>query len=347
MLATRNLFLDTEAIIAQNFNYANPVMRRLEELTKLGQARLLTTSITTREVESNIRERVRPIRAALKRFSKDHRIIATLDPTLSPIRRNYDGSVIEGALIDQYLAFLDRTKTEVVEVDVSSVGNIFDWYFAAKPPFGEGQKKSEFPDAFVIASLEKWCADNGEKLYVVGSDPDFRKYCTTSKNLISLERPAEFIEKVLTQEEATRAIERSVREHSPALEKAISTEFEGLGFYLDDEEGDVNAVTVKRVSIDEVSLLEIAAGTAKCELAATIVFAAEVIYDDLETAIWDSEDKVSIPMRTIRSEVERSENFSVILNVRLSREGNFEAVTSVKFEFTDVAISVDRYDQYS
>jgi hypothetical protein len=44
-----------------------------------------------------------------------------------------------------------------------SVERVMDWYDRSAPPFREGKKRKEFPDAFVFAMLEKYLDDHKEE----------------------------------------------------------------------------------------------------------------------------------------------------------------------------------------
>ncbi len=162
-------------------------------------------------------------------------------------------------------------------------------------------------------TLEKWCSEHDEKIYVIGQDPDLHKFCASSGKLIALGRPSEFIDKVLTQDAAIEAIERSVAENSESVSDVIGKEFSGLGFYLDDEEGEVNDVTLERVTVGDMSVLDVTGNTVKLEVDVKIDFVVNVAYDDMDTAVWDSEDKDSIPFHTIRTQLERSHETAIIL----------------------------------
>jgi len=339
MLETKNVFLDTSAIIEHNFDYSSPSFRRLEELAAAGDARLLTTTITVSEVEANIRERVQGAKTAFERLREKHPILKNL-PNFE-----FDPAKAEAILIGQFHEYLTRTKTEVLRPPASSIDDVFEKYFGLEPPFSE-KKKEEFPDAFAISTLESWCSEHGEKLYVVGTDPDLSAACAASQHLLSLSRPSEFIDMVLRQDAQMRLVEDSTGEKTDAIVQAIADEFSRLGFYLDDEDGDVNEVEVENVEIQELSLLEARGTAAKFDVTVTIKFAAEVSYDDMDSAIWDSEDKVSIPLHTIKTTLEREEEFNVTMDVRLSDEGHFQEVQQIKFASSDVAITVRDDDPY-
>jgi hypothetical protein len=38
-----------------------------------------------------------------------------------------------------------------------------DCFHESEPPFGSAEKKHEFPDAFALAGVQRWCDDADEK----------------------------------------------------------------------------------------------------------------------------------------------------------------------------------------
>jgi hypothetical protein len=50
-------------------------------------------------------------------------------------------------------------------------------YFKRQPPFSKEQnKKHEFPDAFIIMTIDKWCELNSTKMIFVTKDKNFNGY---------------------------------------------------------------------------------------------------------------------------------------------------------------------------
>jgi hypothetical protein len=347
VLAIRTVFLDTSAFVSANFEYAGPVFDALAKLIADGHAKCLITPIIVGEVESNIRERVDAINVATERFRQKHPIAKNFRSlTLKPYGSTFDAASAAQELIGQFREFLERVHIEVITLERASNSDVFRWYFEKQPPFGPGKKKHEFPDAFNIAVLEAWCKTNEEKVYVVSDDGDLADYCSASTNLIRLKRPSEFVDASLRQFAITKAIEDSVGDHHEMIKAAIRSQFEALGFYLDDEDGDVDDVTVQEVKIEEVSLVNATAGIGLLEVSVQIEYIATASYDDMETAIWDSEDKVSIPTQTRVAKLEDTLDTIVLVSIEIEAEERLTSVTKVKFESTNIPISVNRYDDY-
>ncbi|BEL72453.1 MULTISPECIES: PIN domain-containing protein [Serratia] len=82
-------------------------------------------------------------------------------------------------------AFLKRTGAIVLDsADYVSVAELRDNYFNNKPPFAvTGKKKNEFPDAIALLALEHWAKENGEVIYAVAKDGDWKSYCEDSECL--------------------------------------------------------------------------------------------------------------------------------------------------------------------
>lgn len=67
------------------------------------------------------------------------------------------------------------------------MSQLIDLYFNKKPPFhNENPKKSEFPDAIALASLEAWSIKENRKILVVSRDGDWKSFCDQSNRLYLL-----------------------------------------------------------------------------------------------------------------------------------------------------------------
>jgi hypothetical protein len=331
MRATKNVFLDSQVFIGHNFNFASPSLKRLEELAIAGEANVFITDIIIREVEANVQERVKGFASSLKTLKRKSPILKALqsteskDPTL-------DADQACNELSERFRDYRNRTQMTVLALNLASPTAVFDWYFDLHLPFKENTaKRKEFPDAFNMSILEKWCETTGEKIYVVSGDSDLREYCATSQQLLSLTTPGEYAHLYSTEVEALRIIEETTNQHIDEVEVAIGEAFENTGFVMDDVDGDIHGVTLGSIEINEISLLSAQNGIAKFEVDCRIGFKADIEYDDMETAIWDSDEKVSIPLHTIRCEVERAYEGLIGVDVAL-HDGQFEKVQDVQLE---------------
>ena len=136
-------------------------------------------------------------------------------------------------------AFLDRCGAIVIDSSGVALKEVTDMYFASEPPFEEaGEKKSEFPDAIALLSLERWARDNKKKILVVSKDKGRKAFCDESeylehtfdlKKALAYFQPHNTIEKfpeelnhaIAKNEEVNgilSSIERSIKEHVEDME---------------------------------------------------------------------------------------------------------------------------------
>ena len=197
-----------------------------------------------------------------------------------------------------------------------SIDTVFDKYFGKRPPFGEGKKKSEFPDAFAIGAIEVWCKKNNEKMYVVSTDRDLKEYCETSDCLIALNQLAEFINVIeFHDKELARSVNELLNKNQDAIIEAIAESFCNQSFWIEDQDGDVNDVRVNELEVSEMLILEVTQDSAFVLVDVETNFSADLTYDDRETAVYDSEDKVLIPLRTIDKTVDQDVKYAAAVRI--------------------------------
>lgn len=318
MLQSRNIFIDTSIFIEQNYSYHGSVFQNIVRLSKNGQAKVFVTDITLREVISHIEDDVSKACQATAKLRKDARIFRNINKSpYAQLFEEINSTSTIAELKQQLNDFLASASVETLFTSDVSVKEIFDKYFNRHPPFGDGKKKNEFPDAFVLGALEDWCKKHNERMYVASTDGDLKEYCAKSDNLIQLQKLAEFISLVEFHDEILApTVEALLEKNTNAVEEAINKEFLDQGFWVDDQEGDVNEVTVKSIEIIERLVLEVDQNTATIQVDAKIKFEADITYDDLETASYDSEDGVLIPWRQINKVVEQQETIEATVYIQ-------------------------------
>lgn len=334
-METRNIFIDASIFIGQNYDYTGAVFENITRLAKAGQANLFVTDISLREVKAHIEEDVKKAVQASSKFKKDARILRNIDE--SPFKEMFsevEEARAAEALLRQLDNFNDDAGVAILSTDDVAIAAVFEKYFRKSPPFGDGKKKEEFPDAFTLEALEAWCGRNDEKMYVASTDADLKEYCKTSDRLIYISKLAEFIDVVeLHDEVLSPHVLSLVEANEGAIKETISEAFCDGGFFLEDQDGEVNEVTVIDMDIQNVLLLEVGRDFAVLEVEVETEFAADISYDDLDTATYDSEDKVLIPWHTIRQTVTQTIEYTAIVNIAHDTGmSNFFNIESVKIE---------------
>ena len=184
-LETKLAFLDTESIKRYGFDLSCAALATFHSLCNKGALLHITTSIVTREVESLIDAQLHAALESIKKFRRQAAILGSDDDSdiHALFQRDHEAFLVERAKYI-YQNFLSETHAEVLDISNVDPELAFKRYFASLPPFGQGKKKNEFPDAFNLLALESYSESVRERIYVVSRDKDVRLYCEDSEYLL-------------------------------------------------------------------------------------------------------------------------------------------------------------------
>lgn len=318
-----NVFVDSSVFIGKNYRYEHPSFVALKDAVLEGRANLLITDVTIKEVKAHIDDDVSNSSQALKKVRGAAKILRNI-PTLgdSAIFNDIDRASVSEQLSSQFEQFLADAKAITVPVSDANTQFVFDCYFKNAAPFGEGKKKSEFPDAFALSALNEWAESEHEDVFVVSQDSDMIGIECHFSRLSVVSSLEEFLGKVTSYfEEFATLAQQLLEDNLYEIEGILKAQFQMLGFILADQVGDINETRVTKVGDISAYLISLTPGSngdqteARFELTTTIVYEADVSYDNLETASYDSEDKVLIPWETVEKTVEGSEIVQADLGV--------------------------------
>lgn len=317
--------LDTEVLDAAELNLTGTKFKTLLEYCQQGRARLIMTSVTKREIICHIKEQVTTAATALKQTSAQWWFIKNLpEHKLHVLTEKPNKKELSEAITAAFENFLTQANAEIISLAAADAEEIFDSYFGLTPPFSEGKKKSEFPDAFAIQALEHWAADYDQNVYAVSGDKDWQKSCAEKKRLLYLPTLDSFLDLVTKQElERHDNVLRLYRENSAKIIEAIKRDFPNRGFYLSGEDGEVDEVEVDDIELDsDVDVLSITdIGVATITGAADVRFTARVIVNDVVNGAFDKEDGRWIMLPRRQGTVTRSERVPVEVTMYLSEDG--------------------------
>ena len=322
-LETRNLCIDTSEYVAIRFAFTGGQIRRLVELAKSGKVKVFITPVIQREVESNIGEAAQEMLNAVQQMKKKAAMLR--DVTLPMVKQyfaDYDRDAVIEHLHSQFGAFLTDAQVANIALAGEDAANVFELYFGKRAPFGQGKKKSEFPDAFIVASLDRWCREQDQKMYVVTGDGAERpskdasprnfnseeaetlksmtSACHGTGTLLPLPRLSVFLELVTRAEEERVGIARASAvagwawDHRSLIAEYITDNFEHLDFVPDDFESEVEDVSTVSVRLEAPDLVELGEDRAVLAFVADVQYEASVHTVDPESGIWDSEEKVML-----------------------------------------------------
>lgn len=197
--------------------------------------------VTTGEVRNHIArdvgEAAAKAKAGMNQFLKASHSSVFLKDVTDAIGIDTDPFTIAEEQLDEYL---DRVGATVIVEEVES-GELLRRYFNVLPPFGKSsEKKSEFPDAIALLSLEKWARANDTLVLAVCRDGDWESFAADSAELIHIDDLSVALGLFNDQESVIAArVVTSIRSGSAAsLESAIEARLE---YYINGYDFDIDA----------------------------------------------------------------------------------------------------------
>ena len=340
-LETRAVFVDTSVFRSQNFAFRGDRFTRLRDLCRAGKLRLVLTDVTVWETEARITEEVNKAARALRGVGREANVLKPLDiPGLAEVfSKTFNKAAYRESLIAGLQAFLGAAGCEIVSAANVPAGPILDLYFGKKPPFGEGKKKDEFPDAFALATLEAWCARADEKIYVVSEDGDMRRACEGNASFIHLDDLSKLLELALRDEGlATREAHERFALVSSEVREGVRTAFEdGLFMLLEDHDGEAVRVEVTGMHLGDESVTSLSDEEANFALRADVAVEADITYPDPDSVFRDSDTGDYLYLGSIETTVDRALEVPVEVSVR------FDPTDPRTNEVTRVTVNNDDY----
>lgn len=296
MLKTRNIFIDTETFVANNF-FQNKNLSRLAEFGEMDTVNLCLTEITIKEIQSNIREELQNAQEEINRFKKNiankSRILKNVEEyskyiSLPKLEINVDYDKIN----EELDKFIETGKITIIPFETADLKDIINRYFNREKPFGLGKKKYEFPDAIVLSAIEKWCVENSCQIYIVSRDKDLKDY--TSKNIIPIPNLRTILNKINTQFDNDRLewINKIFLDSDEMIKEKIIEKF---SFKIKDEI--LYGISIENVEVDSITLFEPSIVQDNPDIGETIFqfdfdisFSMDVDYSDYSLSSYDKED---------------------------------------------------------
>jgi hypothetical protein len=92
----------------------------------------------------------------------------------------------------QWSSFKEHFVVENLPI-AGNLEDVVDWYFEILPPFSE-KKLKEFPDAFIISTLDQYHKQHHANIAVIGFDGDFSQACASRRYILYFPDLEKYIE---------------------------------------------------------------------------------------------------------------------------------------------------------
>ena len=320
-LATKFLFLDTQAYEAVNFGFRSKAFIELIRHIEAGRLSLVLTTITKAEVEARIRARILEATLPLEKFrnkARSLRYLKQFERSFEP----FDPSVCAAEIIRDFDDFLRETNASVIDLGLVNSEEVFIEYFRGSPPFDNAKKKSEFPDAFAQHALVSWCKASAARIYVVSGDGDWLSLSGETETLLPTEKLEEIIDLALKDEAAAQA-ERALlifQKHWPEVKAAIEKEFLEGTFYVGNEDGWVNSIDLRDILFTDPAILQVSDVSATFAVSAEVEYQAEVTFEDYANGLWDDDTDQWLILPTKDMAVDESDSFTADVLLTFDQE---------------------------
>ncbi|MBA8862761.1 hypothetical protein FHW19_004512 [Ochrobactrum anthropi] len=238
------LSLDTTAFDRYQCNLNVRALRALSQFKNTG-TRFLLSEIVANEVMAHITSLASQSRAelmtALNKVRKGWRCEPDLVAVDSLLGLSESPDTFAKAFFDD---FAKETAPEIVRVDgLVSHDEVIRRYFAMEPPFSDKEaKKSEFPDALALLSLEAWAAANKTRVLLVSADGDWRNFAEQSELLLIVSSVTAALDHFNVSNEVRKTIDRALEMLRTAKADHMHEEVEkAINMFLEQNDTEIEA----------------------------------------------------------------------------------------------------------
>lgn len=294
------ILVDTSAYITANsdfIGFKSDLLPAFFEVISYKGMFLLTHPILEKEIkrhieDSSIYKDFQDLTKNIRKCESVLKYARCYDSTLVSKIEKFD---IKQATYDAYT----KAYAEAINLPYCDPQKVFQQYFLLQPPFSSAQnKKSEFPDAFVIQATKDYLEEHkNEVLLVISRDSDWQNAFKDSKQIVFCESIKEAIKivneiaSVFDTDELELIFDAVIDDAKKSLELDAMFECYNLpGYDFIDGGLDSSVAMVKSISKDFVPL-RISRNSLLIQTFAEISVSGSGIILDEEHSCWDSENK--------------------------------------------------------
>ncbi|MFV8392585.1 PIN domain-containing protein [Flavobacterium sp. LB2P6] len=346
------IFLDTSVFESENY-FEGRNMNILFNLAKQKLIHLKITDIVYREVlariENHAIKAVNLFKSQKLNFEKEARILRNTNVLSDYFKKINFTELKEKSkkeILEKFHQVIDEFNIEIIDSSIADIKEVLGDYFETNPPFKNGIKKNEFPDAISLNTIKKWCEETSNTVIHLSNDKDFDKY---EKKAIDCSRDLSSLLELLFTENSdiqyefiTAIYNKSITEIEGCIENELSEDLSSSAYSKIENDAWYEDVEIDFLEINEIEIIiglinEIGEETFSYEIEMNIHFSVETYYTDLSGAIYDKEDGVWWGEERI-SEIKRySANTLIYADFELEKNkvnGNFIEITD--FDIRDI-----------
>lgn len=286
------VFIDTCIFKAENYYCKGNRICSFEGLAKDGIISLISTEITRNEIISNLSK---DTSFAINQLHKNLKVLRNFLDRSFFVKKTKNEILKESQqIVNNHFS---TTNTHVIGYDFcGDVEDVFKKYFLEERPFHEGEKKNEFPDAFVIDALENYCKRFNVQIIVLTTDKDFIKY--KSETLVIEQDYKSYLTSKFTEQNILNSIKDSLvsekQGYCDNIKDKIDVELSNENTYLGQLNTEDVDITIEHINVDidvdNFSVVGKLNNHYQIEVEADVDFKVKLHYLNLDYAYYDRED---------------------------------------------------------
>lgn len=315
-----NIFIDTSIFEENNFLES----KRINEILKLSEEsyiRIVLPEVTYEEILIRISKNVDEAFEKFNRYRRDTRVLRNSDSLKSKFEV-LDKEKTISEIIEKIKKRFKDSKVTIVPYPILNIKDIFHSYYNKEKPFSEGVKKDEFPDAFALISMEKWCKEKGTTCLVFANDRDLIHY---ESDVIKPVDYKEYLDLKLSEIEVEKqrearleAIKEQFLEHEDNFISEIDnwvyqelddrSKYHDYTNYLELHELDIQDI---EVDILDFKITSITDREISFQSDVDISYEVEIVTDDEDYAMYDDDEGSWVYIETRTEKIKRNKIIKV------------------------------------
>ncbi|WP_313388074.1 PIN domain-containing protein [Achromobacter aegrifaciens] len=306
-LQTKFVFIDTQSFVKAQLDFDSKALKAFVDACAGDELDHLITTITVREVKDKITSHIEEGLTSVLQFRRKAKILETShDPIVKGFFAQFDKEAIHAGAQQAFDDFLSESKSSILDLKKVDPDSVFSLYFDRQSPFGDGKKKTEFPDAFSLMAIQSHIAE--ECVYVVSQDTDLIRFCQDHQKFIHIETLEKVLD-ILNSHESERAkfIKDYLQEKDGYLRNLIEESVNEASVYNNStwEDAEVIEHSVTHVGDIEPNIIEIDDESCTVSFEVIVQYEVQVSGPDFVNGMYDKEDgRMYTFDDTIREELE-------------------------------------------
>ena len=306
------VFIDTSVFKRESYFKNTGLVSRLFELAANGWIRVLMPEIAKKEWSKHYKE---AMHLKFEELDRKATLMGNTEEVCDFVNKHKVLTAVYETIIEKsFEKHLHKADVKIIPISYAqdSLASVIEKYFAKEKPFGPNGKEKEFPDAFILCSLEKYAEDKSiKKILLFSADKDMSEY---NSELFEIRELGDYLNDMLTNkipqfEESSKRMHDEkdiarmksyVKDNGMLFYSVIHDRVESVLTdtsiyserfnYADIDEAYIESLVVE-ASTKDLEILSVKENEIKALYFVNINALVNVSHFNEEESIWDSEEK--------------------------------------------------------